>query len=206
MTFSEQRLVGRLLRPHVGCRCTSSDVSNKAGGRLDYARRSYGHKQSALIQCTINPIQFERYFAKPTDVRANPPAASAPGNFGWRLVNVRVVKRRAVASVATAHEKLSVHVDDLSRTGLLVKVVHVLIADKKALLQGVFKFREGEVGRISVWLRKQPADAWSRTPTPTGDRAAKPRAKRPPRSGNSARNRSRRGKLECRFRRLLPPR
>jgi hypothetical protein len=41
-------------------------------------------------------------------------------------VEICVVKWRAVAPVATALEKLSVHVDNFLRTRLLVKVVHVL--------------------------------------------------------------------------------
>ena len=45
--------------------------------------------------------------------------------------------------------------------------------------------------------------AWNRTPTPTGDRGAKLWAKRPPRSGSSATDRPRHGKLECRFPRSL---
>jgi hypothetical protein len=91
-------------------------------------------------------------------VRANLTAAFAPGNLGWRLVETRVVKRRAAASVATALEKLSVHVGDISRTCLLVKVVHVLGADEKAILQRVFKFGESEVRRIRFGCR-------SHTPT-----------------------------------------
>ena len=60
---------------------------------------------------------------------------------GWRLVEIRVVKWRAVASLATTLEKLTVHVNDLSRTRLLVKAVHVLGADEQAVLQRVFTLR-----------------------------------------------------------------
>jgi len=103
-------------------------------------------------------MQFERDFAKPADVRANPAAALAAGDFGWWLVEIRVVKRRAAASAATALEQLSVHVNDVSRACLLVKVVHVLGAGEKALLQRVFKFRQGEVSWIRFGCR-------SNTPT-----------------------------------------
>jgi hypothetical protein len=81
-------------------------------------------------------------------VRANPAAAFASGNLGWRLVEIRVVKGSAAASVATALEKFSVHVDNVPRTRLLVKVVHVLGADEETVLQSVFKIGEGEVRRI----------------------------------------------------------
>jgi hypothetical protein len=74
-------------------------------------------------------------------VGANPTAASASGDFGGRIVEIRVVKWRVAASVATALEKLSVHVDNVPRTCLLVKVVHVLGANKEAILQRVFKLR-----------------------------------------------------------------
>jgi hypothetical protein len=87
-----------------------------------------------LIQCSIDSIQLERHFAKPADVRANPTAASAPGDFGWRLVEIHVAKSWAAAGVATALEKLSVHVDDVLRPRLLVKSVDVLGADEKAIL------------------------------------------------------------------------
>jgi hypothetical protein len=93
-------------------------------------------------------IQFERHFAEPADVRANPTAAFAPRNFGWRLVEIRVVKWSAAACVAAALEKLSMHVDNVSRPRLLVKVVHVLGTDEKEVLQRVFKFSESEVRRI----------------------------------------------------------
>jgi hypothetical protein len=83
-------------------------------------------------------------------VRTNPTAAFTSGNFDWRLTEIRVVKGRAAASVATALEKLSVHVDDVSRTCLLVQGVHVLDANEKAILERVFKFGEGEVRRIRL--------------------------------------------------------
>jgi len=73
-------------------------------------------------------------------VRTNQTAAFTAGNFGWRFVDVRVVKWRAAASVAAALEKLSVHVDDVLRTGLLVKVVDVLRADEKTVLQRFSSF------------------------------------------------------------------
>jgi hypothetical protein len=62
----------------------------------------------------MSSLQLERDFAKPTDVRANLTAALASRNLGWRLVEIRVGKRSTAASVATALEKLSVHMDDVS--------------------------------------------------------------------------------------------
>jgi hypothetical protein len=116
-------------------------LSNKAGGGLDHAWRSHGDEQCAGVQRLIDSIQLERHLAEPADVRAYPTAAVASGNLGGRPIEIRVVKRSVAASVATALEKLSVHVDNVSRTRLLVKVVHVLGADEKAILQRVFKFR-----------------------------------------------------------------
>jgi hypothetical protein len=77
------------------------DLSYKTGGRLHYAGRSHGHENSAGVQCVVNSIRLERNLAEPADVRTNPTAAFAPGEFGWRLVEVCGVKWRAVASVAT---------------------------------------------------------------------------------------------------------
>jgi hypothetical protein len=48
------------------------------------------------------------------------------------------------------------HVDNISRTRLLMKVVHVLGTDEKALSQRVFKFRESEVGGIRFGFRRNP--------------------------------------------------
>jgi hypothetical protein len=78
----------------------------------------------------MDSIQLETYFAEPADVWTNPTAAFAPGNFGRRFVEICVDERRDVASIAAALEQLSVHVNDVSCTCLLVKVVHVLGADK----------------------------------------------------------------------------
>jgi len=86
-------------------------------------------------------------------VRAYPTAALAAGNLGGRLVETRVGKRSTAASVTAALEKLSVHVDDVLRTRLLVQAVHVLRADEQAVLQRVFKFGEGEVRRIRLGFR-----------------------------------------------------
>jgi hypothetical protein len=79
----------------------------------------------------------------------DPTAAFAPGYLGWRLVEIRVVKRRAAESITTALEEFSVHVDDVSRPRLLVKAVHVLRADEKTVLQRVLKFGDGKV----CWVR-----------------------------------------------------
>jgi hypothetical protein len=108
----------------------------------------------AFTRSTIRLRSNSLIAAVPADVRANSTAAPTLGRFGWRIVEIRVVKRRAVATVATAFEEFSVHVDDSPRTRLLVKAVYVLGADKEAILQGVFKFREGEVGRIRLRCRR----------------------------------------------------
>jgi hypothetical protein len=129
-------------------------MRDKARRWLHNTRCSYCYKERGLIQFAIDSIQFKRHFAKPADVRANPTAAFAPGDFGWRIVEICVVKWRAVATVATALEKLTVHVDNFPRTRLLVKAVYVLGADKEAILQGVFKFREREVGGIRLSRRR----------------------------------------------------
>jgi len=65
-------------------------------------------------------------------------------------VEICVVKWRAVAPVATALEKLSVHVDNISCSSQFVEAVHVLGADEKAFLQRLFKLGEGEVGGIRL--------------------------------------------------------
>jgi hypothetical protein len=82
-------------------------------------------------------------------VGPNPAAAWASRDLGRRLINVRVIKRGAVASIATALEKFSMHMGHVFRTGFLVKIVHVLSAEKETTLQSTLKFCEDEVG----WIR-----------------------------------------------------
>jgi hypothetical protein len=98
-------------------------------------------KTVPFVQSAEDAIQVERHFAEPADVRSNATSAFAPGHFGWRIVEICIVKWSAAATVATALEKLSVHVDNFPRTRLLVKIVHVLSADEEAVLQAVFKCR-----------------------------------------------------------------
>jgi hypothetical protein len=104
----------------------------------------------------MDSIQFKRHFAKPADVRANPTAAFAPRNCGWRLIEIGVVKRTAAARVTPALEKLSVHMDNVPRTRLLVKVVHVLGADEETVLESVFQSGESEVCGIRFGCRSNP--------------------------------------------------
>jgi hypothetical protein len=111
-----------------------------------------------LIQCSLNSIQLERNFPEPADMRANPAAAFAPGNFSGRIVEVPVGERLAAASVAATFEEFSVHVDNVFCSCLLVQVVHVLSADKQTLLQSLLKSCNGEVG----WIR---LSCGSNTPT-----------------------------------------
>src|SRR6266576_3261579 len=94
--------------------CPTSNVSYETGSGFHHARGSNGHENRAFIQCAENPIQFERRFAEPADVGANPSAAFAPGNPGWRIIGARVVKRGSAARIAATLKKFPVHVDDLS--------------------------------------------------------------------------------------------
>jgi hypothetical protein len=204
MAFRERGCVRRLLRSHVDRPRTTRDMGNKAGSRLHHARSSYGYEHCAGVQCLIDSFQFERHLTKPADVRANPSAAFAPGDFSGWIVEICVVKRTAAARVAAAFEEFSVHVDNISRSSQFVEVVHVLGTNEKPILQQASKLGEGSEPD-SVWLPKPHADAWSRTPTPAVDRGAKPQAKRPPRSDSYARARPRHGKWGCRFPRSLLP-
>ena len=101
------------------------------------ARRSYGFEHSAVVQCAIDLVQCERHFAEPSDVRANPTAAFTTGEA--RLAGRRdsCHEKEGGCNCRNALEKLSVHADDVSRSRLLVKVVHVLGADEKSFLQSV---------------------------------------------------------------------
>ena len=113
MTFRERGCIGGFFRPHINRPCPTSDVRNEAGSGFHYARGSDSHKSRTFIQCGENPVQFERHFAKPADVRANPSAALAPGNLGRRLVNIPVLEGWSAASIAAALEQFPVHVDNL---------------------------------------------------------------------------------------------
>src|ERR1700722_1636347 len=104
MAFCERGCVRRLLRSHVDCSRTTANVCNKARRWLHNARCPDSHEERAFIQFVEDAIQLERHFAEPTDVRANPSAAFAPGKLGWRIVGGRVAERRSAARVATAFE------------------------------------------------------------------------------------------------------
>src|ERR1039458_2320722 len=65
ITFRERQCVRGILRPHVDCPRTTSNLGNKTGGGLHHARRSYGYEHSAGIQRLINSLQLERHLAEP---------------------------------------------------------------------------------------------------------------------------------------------
>jgi hypothetical protein len=67
-----------------------------------------------------------------------------------RLVEVRVFKWSAVASVAAALEEFAVHVDDVPRSCPLMKVVHILRAEEEAFPQLLFESGERDVRRIRL--------------------------------------------------------
>jgi hypothetical protein len=99
-------------------------------------------------------IQLERHLAEPTDVRANPTAAFAPGKAGWRIVSICVAEGCATARVAAALEEFAVHVDNALRPCLLVKIVHVLGAEEQTIFQLLFKLSQREVRRIGLGFRR----------------------------------------------------
>src|SRR5262245_47115904 len=137
MAFGERRGIRGFFRSHVSRSGTTTHVSNKARGWLDHARRADGHEHRAFVQGAEDAIQFERHLAKPADVWANSAAAFAAWKLASRVVGVRVSKRRAAACVAAAAEEFAMHVDDALRSCLLMQVVHVLGAQKKAFSQSL---------------------------------------------------------------------
>src|SRR5438552_18375716 len=69
---------------------------------------------------------------------------------------MRVKKRSTGATVATALEKLSVHVDDVDRTRLLVQVVHVLSAQQEVTSEILLQLCKREVRRVRLGSRSHP--------------------------------------------------
>src|SRR5437879_3625473 len=69
---------------------------------------------------------------------------------------MRVKKRSTGATVATALEKLSVHVDDVDRTRLLVQVVHVLSAQQEVTSEILLQLCKREVRRVRLGCRSNP--------------------------------------------------
>jgi len=145
VTFREGEAVGGLLGADVDGSGAAADMGDETGRWLDDAGCSNGHEDRAFAERAKNFIEVEGHFAEPADVRTNPAAAFAPGNLGGRVERVRVIEGRAAASVAAALEKLAVHVNNTARTGLLVEAVHVLRAEKQAILQVAFELGECEV-------------------------------------------------------------
>src|ERR1700757_338651 len=110
MTLGERAHVRRLLCSHVDRSSATSNVSDKAGGWLDHARRAHSHQDRAFIEGTEDAIQLERHLAEPADVRSNPAAAL---ELYGRIVGGSVAERGSAACVATALEEFAVHVDDM---------------------------------------------------------------------------------------------
>ncbi len=157
MAFGECGCVRGFFGSHINSSSATAHMrGDKARRWLHNSRCSDSHEDGALLQRMEDAIQLEWHFAEPADVRANPTAAFASWDFGWRFVEIGVGKWSAAASVAAALEKLPVHVDDVSQTCLLVKAVDVLGADEKAILHSVLKIRDGEVSRIRFGCRSNP--------------------------------------------------
>src|SRR5438132_14420869 len=104
MTFRKRGGLGGISRPDVNGPRPASDVGDEARGAFDHARCSNRHENRAFVECAENPVQIERHFSKPADVRPNPAAAFASWKLGLRIIGARVVKWWTAARTATALE------------------------------------------------------------------------------------------------------
>lgn len=123
-------------------------VCGKTCRGLDGAGSADGKKNSAVIESEKNTIEFEGSFPEPADVRADGSATGAARKFEGRLVEGRIVERRAGAGIATALEKFTMHVNDAAGAGLLVEIVDVLGAEEKTIREGAFQSGESEMPGI----------------------------------------------------------
>ena len=179
-------------------------MRDKASRRFHHARSAYSNENGASLQRVVDRVEAVGDFAEPADVRANPSAAWALRDLRRRFVGARVVKRSSVATVTAAFEKLAMHVPYRIRPGLLVKGVHVLCAEKEAVLHGVLQLCNRKSAPGWVWPPRQHAGAWNRTPRPEQDRGARHGARPDPRRDIAATSRPRREMSGCRSPALIP--
>jgi hypothetical protein len=74
----------------------------------------------------------------------------AARNPSWRFVAGIVEERRPPAGVATAFEKLAMHVKNMSGSGFFVQVVHVLRAEEEAIFELAFQAGKREMSGIGL--------------------------------------------------------
>ena len=127
-------------------------MGNETCSRLDDAGSSNRDEDGAGVERPRDFVQVVGDFAEPADVRPNLAAAFALRNRRRRLAGFRVVEGRTIASVAAALEEFAVHVDHAPRSGLLVKIVDVLRAEKESVLQAAFEPGQGRVAGIGLRL------------------------------------------------------
>src|SRR5437660_9332876 len=114
---------------------------------------------------------------------------------------MRVKKRSTGATVATALEKLSMHVDDDDRTRLLVQVVHVLSAQQEVTSEILLQLCKREVRRVRLGCRSNPPTHGVELPDEPGIASPSLGRSNLLYDGNSATARPRHGRTESRFRR-----
>lgn len=143
-------MVSRSLGTYIEGSGAPSHVAGKTGGRLNAAGGADSDEDGTIIECAKNLIEIERSLTKPADVRADFAPAGAAWNLAGRFVKRGVRERREGTGVATALEEFTVHVENALRARLLVKIVDVLRAEKKAVLQIPLESSEGQMA--GIWL------------------------------------------------------
>ena len=92
MTFRKRGGIRGLFRPDINGPRPATDMCDETGCGLDHARGSNRHENRAFVECAENPVQFERHFAEPANMRSDSAAAFASWKLGLRIIGARVVK------------------------------------------------------------------------------------------------------------------
>jgi len=141
-------VVGWSFRTHIESSGAAGNVGGKTGGGLHAAGSTDSDEDGAVIECLKDLLQLKRSLAEPADVRADFASAGAAWNLTGRFVERGVREGREATGVATALEKLAVHVEDAFRARLLVKIVDVLRAQKKPVVKNLLESSKGNVAGI----------------------------------------------------------
>ena len=118
----------------------------------------------ALAISSLDAVHFERNLAEEDDVGTQAAAAGAAADLGQAGVDGVVFDGRAAAlALAAGFGQFAVHVDQATRAGALVQVVHVLGAEKEAVADALLKLGQRDVRGIGLGLCCRRRGARSRT-------------------------------------------
>lgn len=127
---------------------TLTGPMHEARGGMNDTRGTDDGEYRATTQFSHDAFHLERNLAEPHDVRPN--VATAVTARQVAVVGVSIDEGRTGAAVAPGLEQLTVHMNQASRAGLLVKIIDVLSAEKEAVAELTLDLRERQMRGIRL--------------------------------------------------------